>query len=219
MAQGNLAALAPICTATRRFSKGNVILFQGEAPRTGFAVKEGTVRAYTIDDAGNEYNVAFFGPGDIFPLAWLYDERKTVMFYYEAIAPTELLTVERGNFHEKITADAEIGAYVTNLLISDAANSLLRSLALQQPRAKNKIIYFFYYLALRHGKEVASGLYNLGLPLTHQTIANSLGLTRETVATELGALRREGIVAYRNKKYIVDKKLVIHAVGKEINTP
>ncbi len=136
------------------------------------------------------------------------------MFYYEALTSCELAPIEKANFNT--ASDAEINQYVLDRFLHIANSNLVRNLALQQPRAKDKIIYFFYFLAIRHGNETAAGLYTLGIPLTHQTIANCLGLTRETVATELGNLKRIGAVAYRNKKYIIDKKLVIKAVGKEI---
>lgn len=201
----------------RRYGKGNMVFFQGEAPRQAFAVKDGTVRAYAIDDEGEEYIVGFYTEGDIFPVDWLYNHAKSTTFYYEALAPCELLPIEKTTFEaEKDNLDVVL--YMRAHFLNEASSNLIRNLALQQPRAKDKIIYFFYYLAVRHGKELTNGLYSLGIPLTHQTIADCLGLTRETVATELGSLKRAGTVAYRNKKYVIDKKLVIKAVGKEITT-
>jgi CRP/FNR family transcriptional regulator len=211
----NPSALKEITGAVRRYGKGNVVYFQGEAPRQAFQVKEGTIRVYAIDDEGEEYIVGFHTEGDIFPVDWLYGQASSTTFYYEALTPCELLPIERPTFESKINTP-DISKYMLEHFLYESTGSLIRNLALQQPRAKDKIIYFFYFLAIRHGKELSNGLYSLGIPLTHQTIANCLGLTRETVATELGSLKRAGAVAYRNKKYVIDKKLVIRAVGKEI---
>lgn len=214
---GNIADISimkQICEPIRRFGKGNIIYFQGEAPRQAYLVQDGSVRVYAIDDQGEEYVVGFYTKGDVFPLDWLHGYSKSAMFYYEALTPCELAPIEKTTF--ETSEDPGINQYVLDRFLHIANSNLVRNLALQQPRAKDKIIYFFYFLAIRHGNETAAGLYTLGIPLTHQTIANCLGLTRETVATELGNLKRLGAVAYRNKKYIVDKKLVIKAVGKEI---
>lgn len=213
--QSDASAIAALCGPVRRYSKGNVVFFQGEAPRQAFLVRDGTVRVYAIDDQGEEYIVGFHTEGDVFPLDWLYGQASASTFYYEALSPCELAPIEKANFAEKRNL-SDVEQYMLERFLYEASSGLIRNLALQQPRARDKIIYFFYYLAIRHGKELSNGLYSLGIPLTHQTIANCLGLTRETVATELGTLKRAGAVAYRNKKYVVDKKLVIRSVGKEI---
>jgi len=211
----NYTIIKSLYDSPRRYGKGNIIFFQGEAPHQAFLVKEGTVRVYAIDDQGEEYIVGFYTVGDIFPLDWLHGYTSVASFYYEALTPCELAPIEKANY-ETLRSQPEIATYIFDRFLHESNSMLVRNLALQQPRAKDKIIYFFYFLAIRHGEEMASGLYTLGIPLTHQTIANCLGLTRETVATELGNLKRSGAVAYRNKKYVVDKKLVIKEVGKEI---
>lgn len=213
--QSASSAIAQLGGPVRRYSKSNVVFFQGEAPRQAFLVQEGSVRVYAIDDEGEEYIVGFHTEGDMFPLDWLHGRASATTFYYEALTNCELVPIEKTVF-EKNRTEPKVEQYVTEQFLYDTSSGLIRNLALQQPRARDKIIYFFYYLAIRHGKELNSGLYSLGIPLTHQTIANCLGLTRETVATELGTLKRAGAVAYRNKKYVVDKKLVIRSVGKEI---
>ena len=208
--------LAPILGSSRKYGRGNIVFFQGEAPRNAFLVTEGTIQVYAIDDEGDAYIVGFHTEGDVFPLDWLFERARATTFYYEALTPCELLPIDKAVFH-KTAEKSVVRDYMLERFLDDTASGLIRNLALQQARARDKIIYFFYFLATRHGKELASGLYSLGIPLTHQTIANCLGLTRETVATELGVLKRAGAVAYRNKKYVVDKKLVIRAVGKEIS--
>ncbi|HEU5122248.1 MAG TPA: Crp/Fnr family transcriptional regulator [Candidatus Saccharimonadales bacterium] len=207
--------LTQLTGSVRKYSKGNIVFFQGEVPRNAFFVREGTVQVYAIDDEGDAYIVGFYGEGDIFPLDWLHDRSSATTFYFEALTPCELAPIEKAAYQE-VSDEPAVKAYVQGQFIRESTSGLIRNLALQQARARDKIIYFFYFLAIRHGKELSSGLFSLGIPLTHQTIANCLGLTRETVATELGTLKRAGAVAYRNKKYVVDKKMVIKAVGKEI---
>lgn len=208
-------SIATIAGGPRTYGKGNIVFFQGEAPRSAFVVNEGTVQAYAIDDEGDMYIVGFYTEGDVFPIDWLYDRSSATTFYFEALTPAILSPIEKPAF--QTTRNKELDNHLVEQLIRESTSGQIRNLALQQARARDKIIYFFYFLAIRHGKELVSGLFSLGIPLTHQTIANCLGLTRETVATELGALKRAGTVAYRNKKYVVDKRMVIKAVGKEIS--
>ncbi len=195
----------------KRYPKGNLVLFQGEIPRYGFYVLSGSLKLYAIDNDGNERVVGFCTEADIFPLDWLFGGR-SALFYYETISETQLVPISKID----IQNNKDIAKYTQDTLIRDSASSLLRNLALQQSNASNKILYLFFYIAIRHGKEVGVGLYNLGLPLTHQLIADNLGLTRETVANEMSKLKKAGVVVYRRKQYVVDKALLIRTVGKEI---
>jgi CRP-like cAMP-binding protein len=199
----------------RQFPKNNIVIFQGEVPRNGYAVKSGTVRVYSIDNNGGEQIVGFYSSGDIFPLDWLFSDVSSALFYYETLTPAELQPMMRSDF---ITFEKqkETSEYISYLLRKEVSSGAIRGLALQQSLASAKIVYLFYYFSIRFGKEVTKNVYNLGLPLTHQLIADCLGLTRETVAGELSRLKKTGALAYRKKQYFVNKKLLIQAVGKEI---
>lgn len=199
-------------TQAKRYPKGNLVLFQSEVPRYGFYIASGSLKLYAIDNDGNERVVGFCSEGDIFPLDWLLGGSRSALFYYETITEAQLVPLSKSD----VTGNDETGQRMQEYLVRDNASSLLRNLALQQSNATNKILYLFFYLAIRHGKEVGTGLYNLGLPLTHQLIADNLGLTRETVASEMSRLKKAGVVVYRRKQYVVDKSLLVRTVGKEI---
>jgi CRP-like cAMP-binding protein len=198
----------------RRYPKGSLVLFQGEVPRYGFHVVSGCLKLYAIDNDGNERVVGFYSEGDMFPVDWLLESSRSALFYYEAMTESQLIPLGKEMFVENASALEAARKH----LLNEASSGLLRNLALQQANAANKILYFFYYLAVRHGKEVGIGLYNLGLPLTHQLIADNLGLTRETVASEMSKLKKAGVVVYRRKQYVVDKSLLVRTVGKEITS-
>lgn len=198
----------------RRYPKSSIILFQGEIPRYGFVVRTGYVKVYAIDNDGNEKVVGIYSADDIFPADWLLSETKAVMFYYETLEDSELLPVSKSDCAES----DHVNGLINKFLARETTSAMLRNLALQQSHADNKILYFFFYLAVRHGKERGPGLYSLGLPLTHQFIADNLGLTRETVATEISKLKKASVVVYKKKHYVVDKGLLIRTVGKEITS-
>lgn len=195
----------------RKYSKNSIVLFQGEVPQYGFIVEEGCLKVYAIDSDGNEKVVGICSKGDIFPADWLIGQSKSVMFYYETLEESSLLPIQKSEAQEQ-----ELQNLINKFTQQETTSALLRNLALQQSNATNKILYFFFYLAARHGQEKGAGLFSLGLPLTHQFIADNLGLTRETVASEISKLKKSNVVMYRHKHYVVDKALLIRTVGKEI---
>ncbi|HEY5441996.1 MAG TPA: cyclic nucleotide-binding domain-containing protein, partial [Candidatus Saccharimonadales bacterium] len=72
---------------TQRFKKKEIIVFQGEAPRTAFVVKSGTVKTYNLSVSGDEKPVAFYQADSVFPAAWVYGKTASAPYYYEAFTP------------------------------------------------------------------------------------------------------------------------------------
>lgn len=70
-------------TTLRQFKKSQTVFYQGETPTSSFRIKKGLVRAYIIHENGEEATIAFFGPGDIFPIAAPFAIAPVTMFYYE----------------------------------------------------------------------------------------------------------------------------------------
>src|ERR1700749_1896276 len=70
----------------RSYRKGEIIIFQGEAPRTAYVVKSGVVKAYNLSVNGDEKPVGFFDHYDSFPGPWMYDKTPSAVYYYEAFS-------------------------------------------------------------------------------------------------------------------------------------
>ena len=66
---------------TRKYRKGQIILYGGEATNAVFVVKSGIVRAYSISENGNEVIIALFGAGDYFPSFHSEHENPIALFY------------------------------------------------------------------------------------------------------------------------------------------
>jgi CRP/FNR family cyclic AMP-dependent transcriptional regulator len=197
---------------TKSFRKGEIIIFQGEAPRSAYVVKAGIVKAYNLSVNGDEKPVEFYSENAPFPGSWIYGKVPSAIYYYEAFTNDVVLSViPREEYTDFIRSDKtllsdELERYVTSQL----GNSM-RLNALQHSRASDKLIYTLHYLALSHGKNVGQQLVEITLDLTHQDFANLTGLTRETAATELNKLKHQGVISYsKSMPYRLD-------VGKLIN--
>ena len=76
---------------TRTFKKGEIIIFQGEAPRNAFIIKSGVVKSYNLSVAGDEKPIGFYMVGDSFPGAWIYGKTPSAVYYYEAFSEQVIL--------------------------------------------------------------------------------------------------------------------------------
>lgn len=190
----------------RRFSKGEIIVFQGEAPRTAYIVKSGYVKAYNLSVAGDEKPVAFYGDRSVFPRTWIYGQAASSVYYYEAFTDNvELYAVDRDAFVTFLRKRPALLYDEFQQVLADQLGASLRLNALQHSRASDKLLYTLHYLALTHGVSEAGSRVLVPLALTHQDFANLTGLTRETAATELHKLKKTQVISYgKNKPYLID---------------
>jgi CRP/FNR family transcriptional regulator len=181
----------------RTFKKGEIIIFQGEAPRCAYVVKSGTVKAYNLSVSGDEKPVAFYPADNVFPATWIYGRMPNAIYYYEAFTPeVEVYMIDREKFVSFIKKSPELLFQEMERLLSDQLGGSMRLNALQHSRASDKLIYTLHYLALTHGKPLENKQIEITLDLTHQDFANLTGLTRETAATELNKLKKQRVIDY-----------------------
>lgn len=192
----------------RTFKKGEIVIFQGEAPRSAYVVKSGTIKAYNLSVNGDEKPVAFYPADNVFPSTWVYGKASSAVYYYEAFtSQVEVYVVDRDAFVTFIKKSPELLYQELERLLSDQLGGSLRLNALQHSRASDKLVYTLHYLAMTHGETIADGKIEITLDLTHQDFANLTGLTRETAATELNRLKKHGIIDYgKHTPYILDMK-------------
>lgn len=182
---------------TKEFKKGEIIIFQGEVPRSGYVVKSGIVKAYNLSVGGDEKPVAFYSADSVFPGPWTYNKVPNAIYYYEAFTPVvTLAAVNRDDFVQYIKSKPDLLYMELERYLMDQLGTSMRLNALQHSRASDKLLYTLHYLALNHGKTVGPQKIEIVLDLTHQDFANLTGLTRETAATELNKLKRKGVINY-----------------------
>lgn len=185
----------------KHFKKGEIIIFQGEAPRSAFVVKSGTVKAYNLSIAGDEKPVAFYDTNSVFPDAWVHGKLASAVYYYEAFtAEVELYIVERADYLKFIKRHPELMYQELERSLTDQLGKSMRLNALQHSRASDKLLYTLHYLALSHGRKLTPQETEITLDLTHQDFANLTGLTRETAATELNKLKKQEVIDYGKGK-------------------
>ncbi len=181
---------------TRNFQKGEIIVFQGEAPRHTFIVKKGVVKSYNLSVNGDEKPMSFYTELSVFPGPWTFHKAPSAFYYFEAFTDCTLYYVPRDEYLEFLKSDPEIMYETVESYIKDSVGTSMRLNALQHSRASDKLLYTLHYLTLTHGRKLDDNVIEITLNLTHQDFANLTGLTRETTATELNRLKTKGVISY-----------------------
>lgn len=199
----------------RTFKKGSVLLYQGEAPRMAYVLESGNVKVYTINNAGEEQIVTMHREHEMFPTPWIFKRATTTPYYYETMSQCEIVTIPR-DVLRKLMFKPEHMPGTIDYLATNYMGMMMRTTALQQSRASEKIMFTFYYLVFRYGRETAKpGIYKIDLLLTHNIIASLVGLTRETTTTELNNLKKQGIITYSRHIYVVHKQKLERLLGED----
>ncbi|HMH30855.1 MAG TPA: Crp/Fnr family transcriptional regulator [Methylomirabilota bacterium] len=201
----------------RVYKKGEIIIFQGEAPRSAYVVKSGTIKAYNLSVGGDEKPIAYYSADNVFPASWVYGKAASAIYYYEAFSPVvELYVIEREVFVNFIKKRPELLYQELERLLSDQMGGSLRLNALQHSRASDKLVYTLHYLALTHGQPAGENVIEITLDLTHQDFANLTGLTRETAATELNRLKKQKVINYgKHQPYQLDLKKLMNLLNDQ----
>lgn len=200
----------------KAYKKGEIILFQGEAPRSTYVIKSGIVKSYNISVGGDEKPVAYFSPHEIFPVPWTFKKAPSALYYFEAFTDVEVFVVPRDEYVSFLQSNPEQLFSELEHYVIDQLGTAMRLNALQHSRASDKLIYTLHCLAITHGKQLNGGTVQILLNLTHQDFANLTGLTRETTATELNKLKSAGIISYgKHTLYEVNVAKLNHVLNDQ----
>lgn len=212
-----LKSLGPLIknAVIRSYAPGSTIFYQGEVPRSACVIVKGVVRVFSISAQGEEQIITYHDGGEFVPSSWIFGKTAGSLFFYEAVDKCELAFIPRDEFLDFFNSpdnSKQLLEYFTTAYTA----SLIRINALEQAKAREKLLYTLYYLCQRHGEKSArSELIKLRLSLTHQALASLVGLTRETTATEMNKLRKEKIIRYSNQNYSIDREKLLALMGED----
>jgi len=194
---------------TRKFTKDNILIYQGEVPRGLYAIRSGYVKVYDLSDDGNEQVVGLSGKFDFLPSELLFSKEIVAQYFYAAFTPVEVYVVDRDKLAQRINRDADV-LYRIAQTINNQYSGLRRHLtAVQKPKAREKIIYLLHFLSsyFADNENLSGPQQRVAIPLTQQDIANLVGVTRETAAHELKQLKNAGFIDYDKSVFAVNETL------------
>lgn len=204
----NPAALAPTALhkllvaegKSKRCIKGQVIRNTGGNKNFNL-IRSGYIKRYLITNEGSLSIEAIYGPGDVFSvtLAYkvflnqdLYEGPET--YYFEAMNECEIYTMDIGTLEQHFQKkplfyrDLMLEAGKRIHALTQAVENIAMKTA--QSRTAHQLLYY----AKHFGRKKRKGI-EIGIPLTHQDLANILSLSRETVSVSCTALQNEGLIS------------------------
>lgn len=194
------AAFKPVA-----YKKRQIIMRPAEVPQGVYHIEKGYLKVYSITQDGEEKLHIVYGPSDIFPLIWVFNN-VTKNLFYEALDDVTVTCAKREAFLAFLKKDPGSLFTLANHIIdmfnvfSDRVDNL------ELTKAYPRLVARLLFLSNRFGME-KQGKIRIQAPLTHKDIANSINMTRETASREFEKLEKKGLVSYENHLIVIhDRK-------------
>lgn len=167
-----------------RFARRSLLPLRHDAL---WQIKSGMVRTLTVLADGNYSTLGIWGVGDV--VGRVFCSAQT--YQMECLTPVEVNLIPRSRWHE-----------LNEAMISHIQRSGELMEILHCRNAEAAVLQLFAWLANRFGQHVLQGQL-IDLRLTHQEIAELVGLTRVTVTRILSDLEKQGSIQRQERQFIV----------------
>jgi CRP/FNR family transcriptional regulator len=185
------------------YKKGEIVIRQEDEPQGVYYVKSGYVRMYQIYENGKELTINIFDPGSYFPMSWAIANIRNT-YYFQAFTLVTINRAPKNDVVNLLKSNPEILYELTVRLISGFFGLISNLERLLSLNAYENILSMLVILANRFGKSVGVGKVKITLSLSHEDIAQLVGLTRETTSIELKKLMESNLIYYKRRYVIIN---------------
>ena len=189
---------------TSSYPSGAVLFVEGQAPRGVYQLCKGRVKLTMTSAEGKSIILRIAEPGELIGLNSAVSGRAFELTA-ETLEPCQVNFIKRDAFLRLMREHPEASVNATEQLSNDysAACVQIRSLGLSRT-ASEKIIRFLLDLA-NHGKETHDGV-RVNVSLTHEEIAQVVGVSRETVTRTLTELKHKALITVKGPTVTIRDK-------------
>ena len=184
--------------------KGQILYRPEEEVEVLFLLKKGKIQAYTITAEGKRLIVEMIGPGTFFgemPLT----AQSLHQTFAEATEDSLVCVLSRGDLERLLQRKPKVAVRLVEILSSRLEETRTR---LEESTLRNATARVCQgLLRLAQGSSELPGL-------THQELADSIGLSRETVNKVLNRLKAQGLLVLSTKKIIILDKAGLNEVAE-----
>jgi CRP/FNR family cyclic AMP-dependent transcriptional regulator len=178
----------------RHYPKGQIILYEGENPTDAFVVKDGAVKIYDIDEDGNEKILHVIRANGIFPIIFLFGTSRQTSTFYTTVADSELYVFSRADFEARLASDPVLVLYCLRWFADEVQEMLRRMSSLEKTSTRAKLMATLGYLSRQHTDSPKAGWKRVQFPISHQLLADMIGVTRESTTMVMKDLQKEKVV-------------------------
>ncbi len=195
--------LAPLINAAklRVYPRGQIILYEGETPTDVYIVKSGVVKVHDIDDQGNEKILHILKAPSLFPLAYFMHGDQETQSFHTSLTEVELYVLPQKQATEILKGNSELAQHLIEWFALETHELLVRLSSMEKSTTRDKLIAVLKFLCVYHASPENSGWRQINFPVSHQLLADMIGVTRESTTMVMKELQENSLV--RNPRLTV----------------
>lgn len=196
---------------TSSYPAGAVLFVEGQVPRGVYLVCKGRVKLAMTSADGKAIILRIAEPGELIGVNSAISGQPYELTA-EALEPCQINFVKRDAFLRLVREHHEACFNVTEQLSNDyrAACVQIRSLGLSRT-ASEKVARFLLEWSAK-GRETTQGI-RMNLPLTHEEIAQIVGVSRETVTRTLTDLKHKALITMTGPTVVIRNRTGLESLA------
>lgn len=200
--------------STRVSFKRREYIFQANlANNTVYVLLDGRVKLSRLSDQGQECIQWFCFPGEFFGFSE-YTYCHDSGLYAQALSNATVLVIAKQDFNRLVLQTPALA-----LIIIDQLSSRVRTLGdmllhIACGSAQDRLINLLQRLSEIYG-EPSDERVNIAMHLTHQEIADMIGVCRQTVSTLMAGMKKTGIISSNRQGIVIHNMPRLNAALKQ----
>ena len=178
----------------RNYPKGQIILYEGDVPTDLFIIKSGIVKVHDIDDQGNEKILHLVKTPAMFPMVFFLGGNDQTKSFYTTVTDAEIYVIPKSIVEEKMRANSELSMFMMHWFSREIHEVLVRLSSLEKTNTRDKLIAALKFLGVHHCKDPKGNWRRVTFPVSHQLLADMIGVTRESTTMIMKELQNEKII-------------------------
>jgi len=185
----------------RAFKKNQTILQEEDTNEYMYAILSGKVKVVQSTEDGRETIIAMHKTGDFFGEMSLIDG-KTMPATVLALEDTITAIISKNDFTYLVSTHEKVLENLLVILCSRLRESWNKIQLLNFNNASNRVKMLFALLSGEYGEKNSEGI-TLNIKLTHQHIANMVGISRETVTRVIDKWQKDKEITVLKNRHIL----------------
>lgn len=207
-----LDQLDNIIERKKPIQKGEQLFKSGDALKSLFAIRSGTIKSYTITEQGDEQITGFHLAGDVIGFDGIHSLQH--QSFAQALETAMVCEIPYHTLDELSGSMPKLRQQIMRMMSSEIMTDQGMILLLSKKNAEERLAAFIHSLSTRYGERGFSPK-EFRLSMTRGDIGNYLGLTVETISRLLGRFQKMALIEVKGKYItIVDSDALEQLAGQ-----